>query len=673
MHKIILVLLITLPSFALSAPDAVITIHPDQTYGKLNRWVFGANLIGYQVGCYGDTSPVGTNMSEGMWNPEKSQPVPEMVQAAKKAGVSVARWPGGCGVHTYNWKKTIGPVSERPDQKFGLPEYLLLCKSIGAEPLITLADYAGTASDAADLVEYLNFPNDGKHPWAKKRADDGHPAPWNVTWFEYGNESEHGLHTNNDDFGKSKRFTPEQYANGYLEYRIAMRAVSTRIKLGAVVATGFPDLSGWATTVCKRIGPTMDFAIHHSYKVSYSGNDGKPDARTIFQIEYSAAPQIQTYYDQMNALLRSTAGYKVPIAVTEFNSGFVQDSPVPYRHTLGNAIHNADMLSVFLNPKNNIIMANFWEFANEYWGQVAGFPSRGEKLQFRPQYYPFLMYTQHFGEALLKADVVSSTFNTIGGLGVQPTNNKGSIFKLLGQPQAIPGNWTISEISGYPASQVNGAVTVQFNGKEDFNYYHASISTPAKPDTDYQITGEIKTTDISSLNGASLQVGDTRGWIITKSAIISEDVKGTSDWKIVKAFYRTLPDTSSITVSARRISGGGPISGTASYRNVRIQQYIPACLPATPFLGVTASKKKDGTICLMVVNRNVDAPITTSIRIPTGQIKAADAWQLSGDLDATNEKNPDKVKVSNISPKVVSEHEATITFPAHSLTAIELR
>jgi alpha-L-arabinofuranosidase len=62
-------------------------------------------------------------------------------------------------VHLFDWKRTVGPLEKRPEQKFGLPEFLQNCADIGAVPLITIADYFGAAQDAADLVEYLNAPN----------------------------------------------------------------------------------------------------------------------------------------------------------------------------------------------------------------------------------------------------------------------------------------------------------------------------------------------------------------------------------------------------------------------------------------------------------------------------------------------------------------------------------
>ena len=90
-------------------------------------------------------------------------------------------------------------------------------EQIGAEVVMTVSYYTGDANDAADLVEYLNAPNDGSNPnggtdWAGRRAKNGHPAPYNVKYFEVGNET-WGSHP-----PKVKKISPGQYARRYLKY-----------------------------------------------------------------------------------------------------------------------------------------------------------------------------------------------------------------------------------------------------------------------------------------------------------------------------------------------------------------------------------------------------------------------------------------------------------------------
>ena len=148
------------------------------------------------------------------------------LMAAVKPGF--LRFPGGCIVegmylaNRYQWKKTIGDISERPTminrwnlefqhrltpdyyQSFGLGffEYFLLSEQIGAEPMPILncgmacqfntgetaaVDKLGPyVQDALDLIEFANGPVESV--WGKKRAQMGHPEPFELKYLGIGNE-----------------------------------------------------------------------------------------------------------------------------------------------------------------------------------------------------------------------------------------------------------------------------------------------------------------------------------------------------------------------------------------------------------------------------------------------------------------------------------------------------
>lgn len=135
------------------------------------------------------------------------------------------RFPGGCvahgdGLHNiYNWKETIGPLESRKPQRnlwgyhqtkgLGYYEYFQFCEDIGCEPLPVLA--AGVScqnssdcgagqqggipmdkmpeyiQDVLDLIEWAN--GDAKTTeWGKRRAEQGHPEPFNLKYIGIGNE-----------------------------------------------------------------------------------------------------------------------------------------------------------------------------------------------------------------------------------------------------------------------------------------------------------------------------------------------------------------------------------------------------------------------------------------------------------------------------------------------------
>jgi alpha-L-arabinofuranosidase len=126
----------------------------------------------------------------------------------------------------YLWKKLRGPRWLRPGavrseggpsrgdittRGWAIFEAIEMCEAMGIEPIITLHS-SETKQDLQDLVSYLfatqndqKLADDGATGigsgggiktagltadanWANLRAEDGHPAPYNITWFEIGNE-----------------------------------------------------------------------------------------------------------------------------------------------------------------------------------------------------------------------------------------------------------------------------------------------------------------------------------------------------------------------------------------------------------------------------------------------------------------------------------------------------
>jgi alpha-N-arabinofuranosidase len=126
------------------------------------------------------------------------------------------RFPGGNyleGDHIadwYDWKKTIGPLVDRPTHPspwryrssdgMGLLEFLEWCEDLNMDPV--LAVYAGYSLQqdhidpgpalepyvqaALDEIEYVT--GDANTKWGAERVKDGHPAPFTLHYVEIGNE-----------------------------------------------------------------------------------------------------------------------------------------------------------------------------------------------------------------------------------------------------------------------------------------------------------------------------------------------------------------------------------------------------------------------------------------------------------------------------------------------------
>jgi alpha-L-arabinofuranosidase len=95
----------------------------------------------------------------------------------------------------YEWKNWRGPAWLRPSlgaqwgasliSGWGPFEMIDMCNALGFQPIITTS-MLSSAQDFADLVEYMY--GNSSTEWGAARYRDGHPMPYQATFFELGNE-----------------------------------------------------------------------------------------------------------------------------------------------------------------------------------------------------------------------------------------------------------------------------------------------------------------------------------------------------------------------------------------------------------------------------------------------------------------------------------------------------
>ena len=152
----------------------------------------------------------------------------DLLEALEALHPTFMRFPGGCASEGTNyfgqvfWKNSIGPREERvgfrnhwaywTSQYIGFYEYLLMAEGLGATPLPVLnngvtcqfaghqyiapletkADrdrfYSIFVKDALDFIEFCNGGTDTE--WGARRAQMGHPAPFNLKYLGIGNENQ---------------------------------------------------------------------------------------------------------------------------------------------------------------------------------------------------------------------------------------------------------------------------------------------------------------------------------------------------------------------------------------------------------------------------------------------------------------------------------------------------
>ena len=184
---------LVIPVSAMQQTETIITISPGQVMNEINPYLFGVNHRYYDDGV-------------GMYDSKNQQIYPDFLSSYNDIGFTSMRYPGGTVANTFVWKRSIGPQEHRGTMvhgqvlnlspqtaNFGLDEAARFCEQTNTDMSYVYNMGNGNAEDCAELVEYLNAPNDGSNwgggtDWAAVRAENGHSDPYGINAIELGNE-----------------------------------------------------------------------------------------------------------------------------------------------------------------------------------------------------------------------------------------------------------------------------------------------------------------------------------------------------------------------------------------------------------------------------------------------------------------------------------------------------
>jgi alpha-L-arabinofuranosidase len=191
---------------------------------------------------------------------------PDLVKSLQDLKPPFIRWPGGSFASIYKWKDGIGPLVSRkyhPNEiwggysdyyGFGTDEFLELCRQLGTKPLIVLN---ATTTDTAQIqyaMDWVHYLNDLPSTyWGKMRADNGHPEPYNIQYFQIDNEPmNHGL-------------TPDQYAAIVNAYGSRLREIAPNARIVACGQKRSNDIN-WSQKIIDLAGKNFDILGVHNYE-----------------------------------------------------------------------------------------------------------------------------------------------------------------------------------------------------------------------------------------------------------------------------------------------------------------------------------------------------------------------------------------------------------------------
>jgi len=188
---------------------------------------------------------------------------PELAQLLYNIHPKFMRFPGGCFVegqdspeNSFRWERTVGPIEERPghinrnwgyrtSDGMGFHEFLQLSEDISAKPLyvVNVGLWHGglTPMDSIqpwidECMQALEYANgDITTKYGKMRAENGHPAPFNIEYLEIGNENNQPEASQQSD----------HYYDRYMKFSEAVLAKYPKMHLIGNVAAWGTDEPKW--------------------------------------------------------------------------------------------------------------------------------------------------------------------------------------------------------------------------------------------------------------------------------------------------------------------------------------------------------------------------------------------------------------------------------------------
>jgi alpha-L-arabinofuranosidase len=323
--------------------------------------------------------PLGVTDSsvEAAWDYLRDDWRQDAVEATRDLAPGMLRF-GGLFSRYYKWREGIGPAAKRPwmrnyvwggkeTHRVGTHEFVDFCRRVVAEPLYCVnfladgeqryvatpeGDRTGDAREAADWVSYANDPEHAE------RAANGHAAPFNLKYWQLGNETSYG----------NACFSKDAAIAATIDFAKAMRARDASLKL-----IGWGD-NGWASDLVARAGEHIDYvAVHMMGQTPL-----RPDT-VLRGARYQAEPE-RAWSELMEmiparierkllALEESLSGEssRMPIAITEGHLSLAPHNSNPILTEWLTGVYHARAMNLYLRHGARVKIATAADFNGTRW------------------------------------------------------------------------------------------------------------------------------------------------------------------------------------------------------------------------------------------------------------------------------------------------------------------
>ena len=432
--------------------EARYILRPGRVMGQRNEMIYGHFIEHFHRQIYG-----------GVYDPESPFADEEglrtdVLEAMRRIRVPILRWPGGCFVSSYNWKKAVGmhrvPVFDKSwrveePNTFGTDEYIALCRKIGCAPYICTNAGTGSMEEMSDWVEYCNLDHEGE--FARWRIENGHREPYRVKYWSIGNENYGWWELGAKGAGEWGRLV--------LESAKLMQHVDPNVELSAAA---LPDLD-WNVNLLKACGQHLDWISIHKYwnlmpqendfftyeQVMACTNDLDTDIQKVRGLltAMGLEKKIKIAYDEWN--LR---GWHHPNVHTLRQGKTPEEYLIPRDkndinrdYTMADAVFTACFLNTLNRNSDLVGMACFAPIVNTR-GCIFTHPGG---IVRRSTYHVFDLYVNHLGDEIL--DGWEETGETMAVTGKNGQRENVPVLDVLCTRRSRDGVIAIAAVNKHPS------------------------------------------------------------------------------------------------------------------------------------------------------------------------------------------------------------------------------
>ena len=376
----------------------------------------------------------------------------DVIEAVKELKVPVVRWPGGCFVDSYHWKKGVGEVRQaydddrwgvREPNTFGTHEFIELCRRLDAEPYIC----QNSLASVQEMADWVGYCNDVTGPLAELRAANGHPEPFDVEIWSVGNEK----------VGKG-------YADKVRDTAVAMKAVDPTI---SVTCSGSHGPNAYIEPyLFETAGEHLDLLSVHEYWIPNFANHQTPDYLSCMMLSEKPDAHIGA---AVRSIDESGMRGRLTIAFDEWNlrswhhPGFSghhprtvdhQDPEVialidardksldPSLYTMADALFCASFFNACLRHADDVTMANVACLVN----QTGPLHVHPEGIVKRTHFHTMAMYAGLLQENVAKVRIESDR--------LAQGESSVALVDAIATVDESGDTWTVAMINRHPAEEV---------------------------------------------------------------------------------------------------------------------------------------------------------------------------------------------------------------------------